>query len=161
MGNAAPPGIVVVRPDPSHHAAWDALYAGYAAFYRVEQTAEMRERVWGWIHDPAHEVECFLAVDARGTPVGLAHFRAFARPLAASRGGFLDDLFVAPAARGGGAAEALLAALADEARERGWSVVRWITADDNYRARGFYDRIALRTSWVTYDMQPARPASEK
>ncbi len=56
--------------------------------------------------------------------------------------------------RGGGAADALLRALRERAAERGWSVVRWITADDNYRARGKYDQVAVRTTWVTYDMPP-------
>jgi len=152
--SAAARPVAVVRPGPEHRAGWDELYAGYAAFYRKEQTAAMRDRVWGWITDPGSEVECFLAVDAGGAPVGLAHFREFARPLDASRGGYLDDLFVAPAARGGGAAAALLAALAAEGRRRGWSVVRWITADDNYRARALYDRVGKRTAWVTYDMPP-------
>lgn len=36
------------------------------------------------------------------------------------------------------------------------SVVRWTTADDDYRARGTYDQVAVRTSWVTYDMPPGR-----
>ena len=52
---------------------------------------------------------------------------------------------------------ALIDALAEEGRRRGWSVIRWITADDNYRARTSYDRMAVRTMWVTYDrkIQPA------
>lgn len=133
-------------------AGWDGLYAGYAAFYRVEQTEAMRDRVWGWIHDPAQVTEGLVAVDG-GRLIGLAHFRSFNRPLAASVGGFLDDLFVDPAARGSGAAEALLRAVADVGRDRGWTVIRWITADDNYRARGLYDRVAERTKWVTYDIR--------
>jgi hypothetical protein len=32
-------------------------------------------------------------------------------------------------------------------------VIRWITADDNYRARAKYDQLASRTPWITYDMQ--------
>jgi hypothetical protein len=36
--------------------------------------------------------------------------------------------------------------------ERGWTVIRWITADDDHRARRAYDRVATRTAWVTYDM---------
>ncbi len=146
--------ITVVRPVESHRPAWEALYAGYAAFYAVAQTPDMRARVWSWIHDPGETVECFLAVAADGVPIGLAHFREFARPLAASRGGYLDDLFVDPSARGSGAADALFAALGDEARRRGWSVIRWITADDNYRARSLYDKVATRTPWVTYDLSP-------
>jgi hypothetical protein len=49
--------------------------------------------------------------------------------------------------------DALLEALRTIARQRGWSKIRWITADDNHRARSKYDQVAERTMWVTYDMQ--------
>lgn len=136
----------------SDKAEWAALYAGYAAFYKVEQTETMRETVWGWLMDSAHGTEGLVA-EIDGALVGLAHFRPYARPLSASVGGFLDDLFVGPAARGSGAAEALITALGDLGRARGWTVIRWITAEDNYRARGLYDRLADRTKWVTYDIK--------
>ena len=136
-----------------HRADWERLYAGYAAFYKATQTPEMRARVWSWIHDPAHEVEALVAeAPEDGRAVGLAHFRPFARPLSATTGGFLDDLFVDPAFRGRRVADALIRAVAATGRERGWSVLRWITADDNYRGRGVYDRLAKRTTWITYDL---------
>ncbi|MEU3609888.1 GNAT family N-acetyltransferase [Streptomyces sp. NPDC035033] len=135
---------------------WRALYRGYADFYGVEQTEEMALRVWSWVNDPGHEVGALVAEDGEGRLVGLAHYRPFARPLSATVGGFLDDLFVDPASRGSGAADLLLAALREVAAERGWSVVRWITADDNHRARAKYDQVATRTMWVTYDMAPGR-----
>lgn len=145
-----------VRPVAAEdHDRWRELYAAYARAYRVAQSDEQAERVWGWLLDPAHEVEGLVAVDTAGRVAGLAHVRPFARPLSATVGGFLDDLHVDEQVRGTGAADALLRALADLAAERGWSVVRWITADDNYRARGKYDQVAVRTSWVTYDMPPA------
>jgi GNAT superfamily N-acetyltransferase len=147
-----PEGIAILPVEPRHRADWERLYAGYAAFYKVAQTPEMRERVWGWIHDPAHEVEGLVAETAEGRAVGLAHFRPFARPLSATTGGFLDDLFVDPAMRGRRVADALIEAVAERGRARGWSVVRWITADDNYRGRGVYDRLAKRTMWITYDL---------
>jgi len=134
-----------------HRADWEALYAGYAAFYKVTQTPEMRAKVWSWIMDPAHETKALVAEDDTGRAIGLAHYRPFARPLSASTGGFLDDLFVDPALRGQRVADALIEALTQIGRERGWSVIRWITADDNYRGRGVYDRLAKRTTWITYD----------
>lgn len=137
-----------------HRADWERLYAGYAEFYKVTQTPEMRAKVWSWIHDPAHEVNAVVAEDEAGQAVGLAHYRAFARPLSASTGCFLDDLFVDPSQRGKRVADALLEHLRALAREKGWSTVRWITADDNYRGRGVYDRLAKRTWWITYDMAP-------
>ncbi|MFN4155500.1 MAG: GNAT family N-acetyltransferase [Paracoccaceae bacterium] len=140
------------RPEPADFDAWSELYAGYAAFYGVEQSDEMRARVWDWLNDPGHEVEALLA-DQDGQLLGLAHFRAFARPLAASTGGYLDDLFVIPQARGSGAAAGLIAGVEAEGRRRGWTVIRWITAENNYRARGLYDQVATRTPWVTYDLK--------
>jgi len=132
--------------------AWEQLYSGYAAFYNVTQTAEMRARVWSWLIDPAHEVNGLVAQTDQGL-IGLAHYRPFARPLSASTGGFLDDLFVAPDARGTGAGRALIAALADISREKGWTVLRWITADSNQTARALYDQVAVQTPWVTYDIK--------
>jgi len=145
--------LTIRPPQASDRAAWDALYQGYARFYQVEQTAEMRDRVWGWLHDAAHESQCLMAFDASGTAVGLAHFRPFARPLSATTGGFLDDLFVDPAARGSQAGTQLIAAIEAIGREKQWSVIRWITADNNYRARTAYDKIATRTGWITYDIK--------
>ena len=78
---------------------------------------------------------------------------AFSRPLFATTGCFLDDLFVPSDARGGKEADALLQRLRTMAQENGWSVVCWITADDNYRARTVYDRLADKTHWLTYDIK--------
>jgi GNAT superfamily N-acetyltransferase len=80
--------------------------------------------------------------------------RRFSRPLAGSRGLFLDDLFVTPDARGEGAATAILETLKTRARDEGLSVVRWITAADNDAAQRVYDRVAQKTEWVTYDLVP-------
>lgn len=142
----------IVRITPEYRDAWERLYTGYAAFYNVDQTPEMRARVWGWLQDPDHEVEGFLALDDDGRPVALGHFRPFSRPLMASTGGFFDDLFVDPQARGSGAAQAIFAAIAEEGKKRGWTVIRWITAEDNYRGRAVYDRVGTKTKWVTYDI---------
>lgn len=134
------------------HQAWARLYAGYAAFYGVAQTDAMRDTVWGWLMDAGHGTEGLVA-EIDGVVVGIAHYRSFARPLSASVGGFLDDLFVGPEARGSGAAEALVQGVADVGRARSWTLIRWITAEDNYRARGLYDRVAEKAKWVTYDIK--------
>ena len=84
--------------------------------------------------------------------VGIAHYRAFMRPLAAATGLFLDDLFVSPTARGTGAAAGLIEAVRGQAEAQVHSVVRWITAADNARARGLYDKVAQAGDWVTYDI---------
>lgn len=142
---------LVVRPvaEPDRD-RWAELYRGYAAFYDVP--APDLDDLWRRITELG-EVECLVA-ELDGDVIGLAHVRAFARPLEGDWAGFLDDLFVDPGRRGSGAGEALLEHLRAIARERGWGVVSWITGADNTVARRLYDRLAEAQSWVTYDMDP-------
>ncbi|MFD2739282.1 GNAT family N-acetyltransferase [Sulfitobacter aestuarii] len=145
---------LTIRPlEARDRAAWAQLYEAYARFYNVAQSAEMRERVFGWLLDGDHP-SAGLVAERAGALVGLAHYRPFPSPLRATTSCFLDDLFVDESARGNGAADALIEAVQQEARRNGWAVLRWITAEDNYRARGLYDRLAERTRWVTYDLKP-------
>ncbi len=139
-------------PRPEDKQAWRELFEGYQRFYEMPENGQVAETVWQWIHDPAHATECLLARDAEGQVIGLAHFRALPRPLSGTSAGFLDDLFVAPEHRGSGAADALIEALGAIGRERGWSWLRWFTAEDNYRARAFYDRVAYLSQWKTYQI---------
>jgi hypothetical protein len=46
----------------------------------------------------------------------------------------------------------LIDAVMAQAHAQGHSVVRWITAADNARARGLYDKVAQAGDWVTYDI---------
>ena len=145
--------LIIRAAAPGDRGGWEPLYLGYGDFYNVPMTAESLETVWGWIHDPAHVLEALVA-ERGGALVGLAHFRAMPSPLRATTIGFLDDLFVDPAARGAKVGERLLDRLNEISAERGWNKIRWITADDNYRARTLYDRLAVKTAWNMYEMTP-------
>ena len=146
--------MITVRPlEERDRAAWQELYAGYGEFYEEPLTQEKADFVWRVLLAPGYESFALVAVDAHDRPIGLAHFREFARPLAGRTGIYLDDLFTAADARGSGAASALIARLKELASERGCDVVRWITARDNVTAQRLYDRLATRTEWVTYDLK--------
>jgi GNAT superfamily N-acetyltransferase len=144
--------LIVASPVPADKSDWRRLYEGYAAFYKMPMNDVIADRVWNWINDATHVLEALIVRTPSGQVVGLAHFRAMPRPLSGSTVGFLDDLFVDPEFRGARVAEQLIAALADLARQRGWTLIRWLTGDDNYRARRVYDRFAKRTMWITYQM---------
>ncbi|QMU79739.1 GNAT family N-acetyltransferase [Streptacidiphilus sp. PB12-B1b] len=151
----AEPTVTPARAEDK--ARWRELFEGYAAFYATALGDADYERAWSWIHDPARESRCLLARDADGRPIGLAHYRAYDSLLRGTCG-FLDDLYVDPAHRGSGAADALLRELNRIGAEQGWPAVRWNTAEDNYRARGLYDRHAVRTVFLTYSMTPGTGA---
>jgi ribosomal protein S18 acetylase RimI-like enzyme len=109
--------------------------------------------VWSWIHRTAQVRAVLLIPDSKpDDPRGLAHLRPWVRPLRAEVAGYLDDLFIDPEARGQGGVEALFDGIKALARDEGWRLVRWTTAEDNYRARAAYDRLASRTDWITYDL---------
>ena len=65
----------------------------------------------------------------------------------------VDDL--RPQDRGAGAVDALLAALQQRCRKRGWSHVRWVTRASNTTAQSTYERLAVHTDLLTYDLEAA------
>ena len=135
--------------------AWERLYRGYAEYYRVDTDDAKLQTLFEWLLEPGHVCEGLVAESDAGDLVGLAHFRTMPSPLRGAEVGFLDDLFVDPGQRGSGAGEALLREIDEIAAARGWAVVRWITRDNNYRARGLYDRLSVRSDWITYEMTAA------
>ena len=133
------------------HADWLPLYRGYADHYKVQLTPEGLATTWNWLMDDGHPLVGVAAV-LDGRLAGLAHFRAMPSPLRGQEVGFLDDLFVDPSCRGLGLADGLINLAKEHATANGWKVVGWITKDNNYRARSVYDRIAVRSDWITYEM---------
>ncbi|MEM7194869.1 MAG: GNAT family N-acetyltransferase [Pseudomonadota bacterium] len=131
---------------------WSELYRGYADFYQVEMNDTILANLWDWLVDSNHEVNGFLAVNTGGHACGFAHVRRMPSPLRGTYIGFLDDLFVSPDARGQNVGKVLFNALEEHARREGWPKIRWITADDNYRARALYDQLSVKTKWNTYEM---------
>ena len=131
---------------------WQRLYRGYADFYQVPMTDETLDTVWSWIFDEQQAFFGLIAKTNNGDTVGLMHFREMQSPLRGARVGFLDDVYVDPEHRGTGIVEALYEELNQVARNQGWPFIRWITAEDNYRGRGVYDKIAQKTHWLTYQM---------
>jgi GNAT superfamily N-acetyltransferase len=144
--------ITIAPPRLDDKPGWRRLYDGYATFYQRPMNDAIADRVWAWLHDPTHVLEALVARDGGGRLVGLAHFRAMPRPLTGTTAGFLDDLFVDPDYRGFRVADRLIEQVAALGRARGWALIRWLTADNNYRARGVYDRWATRTGWITYQI---------
>lgn len=65
---------------------------------------------------------------------------------------YLEDLFVAPAARGGDLARRLIEATAAAARERGSDRLYWQTQQYNGAARSLYDTVGQLTSFVVYEV---------
>jgi GNAT superfamily N-acetyltransferase len=128
---------------------------GYCDFYEVspsddELLAFSREL----LASPELDGIQLLARDDEGRAIGFATILWTWSALSASRIAVMNDLFVSPDGRGSGAADALIEACAERAREHGATSLEWQTARDNERARKVYDRVGGRMSdrWVDYDL---------
>ena len=148
--------ITVLPLSKSDRQEWEKLYHAYADFYSMPMNEAILDRVWSWIFDQNNAFYCLIAKNESGEGLGLMHYREMPSPLRGAQVGFLDDLFVSPKHRGKGIVSLLYNALNKEAKIHGWPFIRWITAEDNYRARAVYDKISETTDWVTYQM-PIEP----
>ena len=128
-------------PRESDHDAWHALWQGYLEFYRSRLAPEITDELWRRLLDENEPVEGRVAEGADGRLLGLVHFFPHPHTWYLQPVCYLNDLFVAPAARGGGTGEALIAAVVDTARTRGWAEVYWHTQANNATARGLYDKV--------------------
>ena len=137
---------------PADKVQWARLFVAYGVFYETAFTQQIVDAVFEKLTDASTDVQAIVA-ERGGVVIGFAHFRRQYDTFTAGPGWYLDDLFVSPEARGSGAATALIDALRELAAGNGGGTLRWITAEDNTTAQRVYDRVAKRTSWVTYEME--------
>jgi GNAT superfamily N-acetyltransferase len=126
------------------------LMRAYCDFYAVAPSDEaLLALARALIEDPEHEGVQLLARE--GGAVGFATIFWSWATTSAERIGVMNDLFVAPEARGTGVAEALIEACRAECAARGAGKLTWQTAMDNTAAMKVYDRVgATREQWVDY-----------
>lgn len=144
--------FTISAPYSQDKAQWQQLYYQYAEFYQVEMNQQILDTVWHWIHDADHAFYCLVAKNTQGKCVGLMHYREMPSPLRGAKVGFLDDLFIDPDTRGSGLVTQMFAQLEQQAKVHNWPLVRWITAQDNERAKAVYERVANKTHWLTYQL---------
>jgi GNAT superfamily N-acetyltransferase len=130
---------------------WKILYKGYADFYKVEMSDKILNTVWEWIHDNNHDVSG-LVYEKDNKIIGIAHYRRMPSPLRGKYIGFLDDLFVDPRHRKNGVGEKIIKELKVISKRNDWNLVRWITRNDNTKAKSLYQKLSKKTNWEVYEL---------
>ena len=128
--------------------AWAALFVAYGEFYETAFSDEVVDSTWRRLLDPTEGIDALVA-ELDGAVVGFAHYRSHPDTFSTGRDWFLDDLYTAPDARGTGVATALI----DHLKQLADGTLRWITAESNTTAQSVYDKLATRTTWVTYEVR--------
>ena len=128
--------------------AWAPLFVAYGVFYETEFTDEVVESTWLRLVTEGSGIDALVA-EVDGTVVGFAHYPSHPDTFSTGRDWFLDDLYTDPAARGTGVATQLIEHLTTIAD----GTLRWITAQSNATAQSVYDKVATKTTWVTYEVR--------
>lgn len=129
-------------------AGWQPLFEAYRRFYRAPDP-EVTDAVFDRLVERRDGMYALVAVRG-GEIVGITHCVMHASTWHATAT-YLEDLFVAPAARGTGAGRALIEAVYARADELGASHVYWRTQEFNAPARSLYEEVASLTSDRVYE----------
>lgn len=128
---------------------WRELWAGYVKFYRGEVADDVTANTWKRILDPASNIDALVA-EKDGHVIGICNYVFHDHTWSTQQICYLQDLFVDPAARGGGAAKKLILACEEKAKEKNAFRIYWQTQEYNAAARSLYDTIVPRSSFIVY-----------
>ena len=128
------------------------LVRAYIDFYKEPQPDDERLDTLLAVLAERPEVGVQFVAEKDGELHGFATVYLSYDTVAARRVAVMNDLFVAPDDRNEGLGRALMRECHGFARANGCAVLSWITAQDNARAQALYDKLATRTTWVTYEM---------
>lgn len=142
--------IEVRPPEPRDEAAWRRLFHDYIEFYEARVPEPVIDLTWQRVLGREDGMLGLVAATAGGEAVGLAHAVLHRSTWSATWYCYLEDLYVDPAARGGGVGRALIERVFGEADALGCTRTYWVTRDDNATARRLYDRLATTAPFVQY-----------
>ena len=137
---------------PADGKAFLALWQGYLDYYGVDLAPEVTTATWARLLDPASPVKARLA-EVDGQVMGFAVHLHHPSTWVLTEDCYLEDLFVAPGARGKGLGRALIDDLIGLARAKGWGRVYWHTRIDNAKARALYDQYVGWDDHIRYRLR--------
>jgi GNAT superfamily N-acetyltransferase len=126
------------------------MWEAYCAFYETDVPPRVTAATWARILDPASAVNAAIACAGNGGAVGFANYVVHPYTWSERPACYLEDLFVAPEARGRGVGHALIEHLLELGRSSGWGRLYWMTREDNRDARRLYARFGERDDFVRY-----------
>lgn len=129
------------------------LFDAYREFYRQPADIE-RARAFLAERFAHHESVIFIALDEKGRAIGFTQLYPLFSSVRATRKYLLNDLYVVPESRRGGAARELIVAATRFARANGASSLSLSTATDNVPAQHLYESLGWQrdTGYFEYNL---------
>ena len=142
-------GMIIRDAAPADQAAWRSLWQGFLHYYHANLDPQITDFTWKRLMDPASPLKARLA-EVDGQVAGFAIHQHHPSTWVMGDDCYLEDLFVAPTARGKGVGRALIEDLATLARAKGWQRLYWNTDQSNETARRLYDSFTPDDGHIRY-----------
>lgn len=141
--------IKIRQIESRDEARWRVQWDGYCRFYARELSEPITAHTWRRIMDAASPVQAIVAEDAMQV-IGICNYILHENTWTLTPVCYLEDLYVDPACRAAGVGKLLIDWLVIEMKTQGWSRLYWNTKENNYRARGLYDKYTPHSGFLRY-----------
>jgi len=131
-------------------AEWRSLWSAYLEFYGARVSEKVYETTFARLTGTASQDFDGKVAVRDGHLVGLVHFLSHRHCWRVENVIYLQDLYVAPDARGIGAGRRLIKAVYASGDAAATPTVYWLTQDFNEGARKLYDQVAELTPFIKY-----------
>jgi GNAT superfamily N-acetyltransferase len=128
---------------------WFALWADYCRFYGKPPDEAVTAHTWARLMNPTSAIFGIVA-EVDGRVVGIANCVMHENTSTLTPVCYLQDLFVDPETRAAGIGKQMIDWLLAEMKAQGWARVYWATKENNYRARGMYDKFTPHSGFLRY-----------
>ena len=142
--------VTIRRIEPRDEQRWRELWDGYCRFYERDPSEAITLHLWHRIMDSASSLHAIVAVSDGGGVTGIANYIIHENTSTLTPVCYLQDLFVDPVLRAGGVGRQLIDWLVGEMKTQNWSRLYWNTRENNYRARGLYDKYTPHSGFLRY-----------
>ena len=142
--------IAIRKIEARDEARWRVLWDGYCHFYERDLSGPITDFTWKRIMDASSPVDAIVAEDASHGVIGICNYILHENTWSLTPVCYLEDLFVDPDCRAVGVGKQLIDWLVAEMKTQGWSRVYWNTKENNYRARGLYDKFTPHSGFLRY-----------
>lgn len=140
--------VAVRQLRAADEARWRVLWRGYLDFYKTDIPEDVTAETFARLLD---DKRYFVRLaESDGEVIGFVHCVFHPATWSKTDYCYLEDLYVAPEARGLGAGRALIEAVYDECDTQNAARVYWLTHKDNTVARKLYDKLATLSDFVQY-----------
>jgi len=150
VGSSPAPAVTIRAAEARDEARWRELWDSYTRFYGREPVEDVTKHTWARILDWGSPVRAIVAQTEDDGVVGIANYLLHESTSTLTPVCYLQDLYVDPAVRAGGIGKALIDWLVEECKREGWSRLYWATKENNYRARGLYDKYTPHSGFLRY-----------